>query len=111
MTSEYELVLITPSGAESSSHKKAVDEVKKLIGDEKGEVLGVDDWGKKDLAYPINKQTSGYYSLINFRSDPSVPNNLNSKMRLMEDLMRYMIVKKEIRRKPVKNKKRESKNN
>jgi len=96
MTGEYELVVVTSGSEEDPSHKDQIEEVKKLIETEKGEVLDIEEWGKKELAYPIKKRTSGYYSVVSFRSDPAVPNKISEKMRLKEELLRYMIVKKEI---------------
>jgi len=96
MAGEYELVVVTSGSEESSSHKDQIEEVKKLIETEKGEVLDIEEWGKRELAYPIKKLTSGYYSIVSFRSDPNTPNKISEKMRLKEELLRYMIVKKEI---------------
>lgn len=95
MMGEYELVVVTPGSEGSSSHKEQKGEVKKIIESEKGEILDIEEWGKKDLAYPIKRQSTGYYSLISFRGDSKSPNNINAKLRLKENFLRYMIVKKE----------------
>lgn len=93
--SEYELVVITKGDLDLSTEQKQVDEIKKTIESAKGEILNVDTWGKKTLAYEIQKQTFGYYTLITFRSDPHTPNELSSRLRLMEDLLRFVVIKKE----------------
>jgi small subunit ribosomal protein S6 len=95
MSEAYELVVITKGDLDDTGHKKQVDEIRKSIEAEKGEALNVDEWGRKELAYPIKKQTHGHYALLTFSADPKTPNNLTKKLRLMEDLLRYMVVRKE----------------
>lgn len=110
MTGEYELVVVSRGDRDADANKKQVDEIKKEIENDKGVIESVEDWGSKELAYPIKKQTHGFYTLITFRSGPQTPGKLNSKMRLMEDLLRYLVVRKENKeRKKAKGKGKKSK--
>lgn len=95
MSQTYELVVITKGDLDESSHKKQIDEIKKLIEEGKGEVESIDECGKKQLAYTIKKQTHGHYTFFTFRADPKTPGDFNKKLRLMEDLLRYMVIRKE----------------
>lgn len=58
-----------------------------------GEVKEVDQWGKKRLAYEIDKVRDGYYTLITFSSEPSVLDELNHVYRITEKVLRGIIVK------------------
>ncbi len=55
----------------------------------------VDEWGKRRLAYPINKETDAYYVLYNFKSDAVFPAELDRKTRIADLVLRSMIIKKE----------------
>lgn len=60
-----------------------------------GTVDGVDDWGKRRLAYPINKETEGYYTLINFTSAPAFTAELDRIYNITDGVLRSLIIKKE----------------
>ena len=62
---KYETVLVLSAKLGEEGSAELVEKFKALIA-EHGTVEGVDDWGKRRLAYPINKETEGYYTLINF---------------------------------------------
>lgn len=52
----------------------------------------VDRWGKRHLAYPVKKQSDGYYVLINFEADPSVIKEIDRVMKIHETILRHLIV-------------------
>ena len=60
-----------------------------------GEVESVDVWGKRRLAYPINYKTEGYYVLVNFKSAPTFPQELERVYGITEGIMRFIVVRKE----------------
>ena len=64
----YETVIVTSAKLGEEGSAALVERFKALIA-ENGTVQSVDDWGKRRFAYPINKQTEGYYTLINFESE------------------------------------------
>ena len=55
----------------------------------------VDEWGKRRLAYPINKETDAYYVLIDFKSDGEFPAELDRITKITDGVLRSMIIKKE----------------
>ena len=67
---------------------------KKLI-EKHGTVESVDEWGKRRLAYPINKETDAYYVLFNFQSDAEFPAELDRITKITDGVLRSMIIKKE----------------
>ena len=96
MTSKYELALVINGALEDDAKAAALEKVQGYITRFNGTVANVDEWGKKRFAYPINKQTEGYYYFITFESDdPACPNELEDSIRIMEQVPRYLIVKQE----------------
>ena len=60
-----------------------------------GKVENVDEWGKRKLAYEINKVNEGYYTLINFEANPELPKELDRVFRITDGVIRHIIVKNE----------------
>ena len=73
--------------------KETVAKFKKLLTDNGAEILNEVAWGLKKLAYNIEKKTSGFYNLIEFKADPTVINTLEVGYRRDEKVIRYMTVK------------------
>ena len=73
--------------------KETVAKFKKLLTDNGAEILNEEAWGLKKLAYNIEKKTSGFYNLIEFKADPTVINTLEVGYRRDEKVIRYMTVK------------------
>ena len=94
MTSTYELALVLNGKLEDDARAEALEKVQNYITRFGGSVLNVDDWGKKKFAYDINKQKEGFYYFIKFQSDDNnCPNELESNVRIMEQVVRYLVVK------------------
>lgn len=94
MTSTYELALVLNGKLEDDARAEALEKVQNYITRFGGSVLNVDDWGKKKFAYYINKQKEGFYYFIKFQSeDNNCPNELEANVRIMEPVVRYLVVK------------------
>ena len=87
----YELLLIITPDYDESEAAALTDQVKSII-ENGGTLLKVDPWGKKRLAYPIRKRSEGYYVLYIFESAPSFVAELNQSLRVIETILRYMVV-------------------
>ena len=87
----YELLLIITPDYDESEAETLTDQVKGII-ENGGTLLKVDPWGKKRLAYPIRKRSEGYYVLYIFESAPSFVAELNQSLRVIETILRYMVV-------------------
>ena len=93
MTSTYELALVLNGKLEDDARAEALEKVQNYITRFGGSVVNVDDWGKKRFAYDINKQKEGFYYFIKFQSeDNNCPNELEANVRIMESVVRYLVV-------------------
>ena len=90
----YELLLIITPDHDENEAEALTNQVKGII-ESGGTLLKVDPWGKKRLAYPIQKRNEGYYVLYIFESAPSFVAQLNQALHVIESILRYMIVQYE----------------
>lgn len=92
---EYELVLVvSPEGGEEG-FPAVVDRVHGLIKERGGEVKNVDRWGRRRLAYPLDRFTEGYYSITQFTLDPQDVREIEGSLDLAEDILRHLVVRME----------------
>ncbi|HEY5638799.1 MAG TPA: 30S ribosomal protein S6 [Dehalococcoidia bacterium] len=92
---EYELVLVvSPEGGEEG-FPATVDRVHGLIKERGGEVKNVDRWGRRRLAYPLDRFTEGYYSISQFTLDPQDVRGIEGSLDLAEDILRHLVVRME----------------
>ena len=92
----YETVIVTTAKLGEEGSAALVERFKALIA-EHGTVQSVDDWGKRRFAYPIQKQTEGYYTLINFESNPEFTAELDRRYQITDGILRTIIVKRDPR--------------
>ena len=90
----YETVFILSMKLGEEGIEALVEKFKNLISDN-AVVDNVDKWGKRRLAYPINKEEEGYYTLISFTSVPSFIAELERVYKITDGVLRYLTVKKE----------------
>ena len=88
---KYEVIFIATPDLDEENLNAVVEKVKSWITDDKGEVVSVDNWGKKRLAYRIRKQREGQYVLITANMEPASVKNLSQNIRFVESIMRSMI--------------------
>ena len=91
---KYEVLYILNGDATDDVKNATADKFSQLIADNGGTVTTVDKWGMKKYAYPINYKTEGYYVLMNFESEPTLPAELERQMRNDENVVRYMVTRK-----------------
>ena len=87
---KYESVLIARQDLGSSQVNTLVDELKNVISSQGGEVVRVDNWGLKNLAYRIKKNRKGHYVLLNISAPATAVAEYERVMRVNEDIIRYM---------------------
>lgn len=90
----YETVFILSTKLDEQGTAALVTKFKDLIA-ANGTVDGVDEWGKRRLAYAINKETEGYYVLINFTSVPAFTAELDRIYKITDGVIRSLIIRKE----------------
>lgn len=91
----YESVLIARQDLGASQINTLVSDLSEVIKKEGGEVVKVDNWGLKNLAYRIKKNRKGYYVLLNIVAPAKAVAEYERLIRLNEDIIRYMTVKVE----------------
>ena len=92
---KYELTVVLNVKLEDEQRAAAIEKVKGYITRFGGTVTNVDEWGKKRLAYEIQKMHEAYYYFIQFKSDSVCPNEVEAHIRIMEPVIRYLCVKAE----------------
>ena len=92
----YELTLVIDPDLSSEDTKKLIAKIKKSVEELKGKVEETVDWGRKELAYPIKKKSMGCYSLWQINLPEESPNALDKKLKVEENIIRYLLVRKEL---------------
>ena len=92
---KYELAVVVSAKIEDEERAAVVDKCKALIERFGGTITNVDDWGKKRLAYEIQKMKEGFYYFIQFEAESSAPAEIESRIRIMDNVLRYLCVKQE----------------
>ena len=92
---QYETVFILTPVLSDDQMKEAVNKFKGLLTNKGAEIINEENWGLKKLAYPIQKKTTGFYVLIEFKSAPEMLATLETEYRRDEKVLRYLTVKME----------------
>ena len=92
---QYEALYIIVPTLDEESVKASVEKFKGIVVNNGGEVVAVDEWGKKRLAYPIAYKTEGYYVLMSFSCPPELPKELERNFKNDEAILRYLVTRKE----------------
>ena len=92
---KYELALVVNAKIEDEARNKVVEDVKGLVTRFGGTITDIDEWGKKKLAYEIQKMSEGFYYFIRFEAESSAPGEIESRIRIMENVLRFLCVKQE----------------
>ncbi|HCT65771.1 MAG TPA: 30S ribosomal protein S6 [Lachnospiraceae bacterium] len=92
---KYELALVLRPDLEEEAKVAESQKVQDLITRFEGTIEKIDDWGKRRLAYPIKKVNEGFFSFISFEADGSAPAEIESRIRIMENVLRYLIIRKD----------------
>ena len=88
---KYETMLVTSAALDEEATAALVGKFKSLI-EANGTIDSVDEWGKKRLAYPINDEVEGVYTVIKFTSEPAFPAELDRVYKITDGVLRSMIV-------------------
>ncbi|HOO26882.1 MAG TPA: 30S ribosomal protein S6 [Lachnospiraceae bacterium] len=93
--SKYELAVVLNAKIEDEERAAAMEKVKGYIARFGGTVTNVDEWGRKRLAYEVQKMKEGYYYFIQFDAETTAPIEIENRVRIMENVIRYLCVKQE----------------
>jgi len=89
----YETVFISTPVLSNDEYAKTVKKYTDYILSSGGEVISKEDWGIRQLAYPIEKKTTGFYTLLEFQLDPQLLKKLEVEYKRDESIMRFLTVK------------------
>ena len=92
---KYELALVVSAKLDNEARAAVVERAKGYIARHDGVVGEVEEWGKRKLAYEIQKETEAYYYFIQFEGESDCPNELEKRMRIMDNVLRYLVVRKD----------------
>ena len=92
---KYELALVVSAKIEDDARTAVVEKAKEYITRAGGTVTEVEEAGKKRLAYEIQKMKEGFYYFIQFEAESSAPAEIESRIRIMDNVLRYLVVKNE----------------
>ncbi len=92
---KYELAVVVNAQIDDEARAAVVDKCKDLIARFGGTVSDVDDWGKKKLAYEIQKMNEAYYYFIHFDAEGAAIVEIENRMRIMDNVIRYLCVRQD----------------
>lgn len=90
---KYELALVINGKLDDESRDAAFEKVKAQIERFGGTIVNIDDWGKRRLAYEIQKIREGFYYFITFESEADAPLEIEKRIRIMETILRFLFIR------------------
>lgn len=95
MQRPYELMLVISPGVQDEAVTPLLDRVNKFITDRGGTVETQDHWGRRKMAYPINRHLEGNYVLTHFQLEQPAVSELEATLRLNEEILRHLVVRRD----------------
>ena len=92
---KYELALVVSAKLEDEERVATVEKAKAYIERFGGQITNVDDWGKKRLAYEIQKMKEGFFYFIQFDAEATAPAEIEARVRIMDNVLRYLVVRQD----------------
>lgn len=90
---EYELMYVLHPRLTAEEIEAAVARISALVTDPGGEIISVDQWGRRRLAYPIDRNLEGYYVLSTFKAPGTVAGPIEAQLNLSEDVLRHLLIR------------------
>ena len=92
---KYELAVVVNAKIEDDARLATIEKVQKYVTRFGGTITNVDEWGKRKLAYEIQKMREGFYYFITFEAESSAPAEIEGRLRIMDNVMRFLVVRQE----------------
>ena len=92
---KYELAVAVSAKIEDDERAAVIEKVKAYVERFGGQITNVDEWGKKRLAYEVQKMREGYYYFIQFDAEADCPGQLENRVRIMDNVIRFLCVKQD----------------
>jgi len=91
----YETVLIWNASLSEAELQKETGKVQEIVSSGEGDLLGLDDWGRRQLAYPIFKESEGVYHLVHWKGEPSVKEAIDKMLRINDNCLRHLTLRQD----------------
>lgn len=92
---KYELAVAVSAKIEDDERAAIVEKVKAYVERFGGQITNVDEWGKKRLAYEVQHMKEAFYYFIQFESAPTAPAEIENRVRIMENVVRFLCVRQD----------------
>ena len=89
---KYEIMLILPSDADDKVIGSVTDRIAQVLSERGGTVDKVERWGKRRFTYEINRQTEGFYVIVECQADPAAIKELDRVLSLADEVIRFKVV-------------------
>jgi len=91
--SKYEIAVVLSAKLEDEGRAAIIERIKGLVERFQGNVTDVDEWGKRKLAYEIQKMDEAFYYFVHFETENTdCPNEMEQQLRIMDGVIRYLVV-------------------
>jgi small subunit ribosomal protein S6 len=90
---QYELAVVLPGGATAAKKKAARELIEQLVKVNEGKINEVEDWGDRELMFPIKKNETGTFMIFNLELNPAAAKALEPKLKVEDQFIRYLLIK------------------
>lgn len=90
---KYEVLFLVNPEIPDEEIQSLINKIKSIIEGQRGEIVKIEDWGKKRLAYKVQKHTKGHYILMHFNGNSGITAEIERFLRISEPVMKFIIVK------------------
>ena len=90
---KYETIFIVDSELSEEARAAVIERFKNMI-ESNGQLEGIDEWGNRRLAYPINDKPEGYYVLVNYSAPADFPSELERVFKITDSILKFLIIRK-----------------
>ena len=102
---QYETAFLITPKLEEEETEQLIEKMAEVVKKKKGKMVNIEKWGKRRLAYPIDKLDEAVYVFFHYEGDPDIPQELQRRFRQTETVLRYLTLKKDAQIQPRKKKK------
>ncbi len=90
---KYETLILFSPDLNSEERQAILDDLNKVVGSYSGQLIETDDWGLRELAYPVQKYTRGHYTRLVYGASGDVVHEVERKLRIAEGVFKFLSVK------------------
>ena len=92
---KYELAVVVSAKIEDEERSATIEKVKAYVERFGGNVTNIDEWGKKKLAYEVQKMKEAFYYFVQFEAEATAPAEIENRVRIMDNVIRFLCVRQD----------------